>query len=86
MTPESIEDMIKMALYHPENHIRCKVKRFLEDSTYGVRSCFEKKDGVYVSLEDRDGKQAYIRVCDIPVEYFGVEHPESHPFIVTIAE
>ena len=37
-------------------------------------------------LEERDGLQKDIRLCDVPLEYFGISHPKPYPFIVTIAE
>jgi len=86
MLPENIEDIVRMALYHPENFIRSKVKKHLEESPYRIRSCFECKDGVYIRLEERDGLSSDHYVCDIPTEYFGVKHPKAHPFIVTIAK
>ncbi|MBT6995634.1 hypothetical protein HN865_01160 [Candidatus Woesearchaeota archaeon] len=84
--PGSIAEVVKMALYHPEKRSRSSAIKHLEESSYRVRSCFQGKNGAYMRLEERDGLEKDIWVCGIPEEYFGVEYPESHPFIVTIAE
>ena len=84
--PEDIGDIVRMALYHHTKSSRSKAIRHLEESPYRVRSCFEKKDGVYMRLEEVNGSHSDIWVCNVPEEYFGVEFPESCPFIVTIAE
>ncbi len=86
MISDNIEDVVKMALYHHSNLTRSKARKNLEDSSYRIRSCFESEDGVYMRLEERNGLQTDVKVCDIPEEYFGVKSPKAHPFIVTIVE
>lgn len=78
-----LEDVVKMALYHPENHIRCKVRNHLKIFPYTILSCFEYDSGVYMSIEE-EGHRKDVRICNAPKKYFGVNPAEAHPFIVTI--
>ncbi|MBT3416820.1 hypothetical protein HON86_03620 [Candidatus Woesearchaeota archaeon] len=74
-----------MALYHPENWIRCKVRHNFENFPPNMLSCFEYDGAVYMSIKENDARKD-IRICNAPEEYFGIKSPDSHPFIVTIGE
>ncbi len=85
MYSTKLEDVVRMALYHPENWIRSKAKNRLDQFSYDILSCFECNGGVYMSVKKNNSRKD-IRLCNAPEEYFGIKSPESYPFIVTIGK